>query len=144
MATTITRNFTLEELTASTTAKARKIRNIPDTQAVVNLCVLAAMVLQPLRDWWGKPVTISSGYRCRRLNQAVGGVSNSQHLVGQAADIDIAGDTHAGRMLFLHIRDCMDYDQLIWEHDRNGTYWVHVSYNAAGNRRQVIDNLTKI
>ena len=92
MATRISKNFTLEEFTASATAKAKGIRNNPGKTDIVNLCGLVHNVLQPLRKWWGKEVKIGSGYRSLALNQAVGGVKNSQHMRGEAADLCIDGD----------------------------------------------------
>lgn len=138
----LTQHFTLEELTASATATAKGIKNVPDTQAIVNLTALCVCVLEPLRKWWGKEVKIGSGYRSQKLNAAVGGVRNSQHLTGQAADLCIDGDKTKGLKWFEYIRRNLPFDQLIWEHNAKGSYWVHVSYNAQGNnRRQVIDNL---
>jgi hypothetical protein len=139
----ISKNFTLEELCASATAKAQGINNMPDTGQTVNLCALVHNVLQPLRDAMG-PITIASGFRSYRLNQAVGGVEGSQHMKGEAADIFIKGDKEYGRKLFKWIMDNCDFDQLIWEHNSKGTYWVHVSYKVDGkNRRHVISNLLK-
>lgn len=144
MATKISKNFTLEELTASATAKAKGIKNVPNTQEVCNLCSLVSHVLQPLRTWWGKEVKIGSGFRNAALNKAVGGVSNSQHMKGEAADLCIDGDIAKGKKWFDYIRHNLVYDQLIWEHNAKGSYWVHVSYRADGvNRNQVIDNLLK-
>lgn len=144
MAIRISKNFTLEEFTASTTAKAKGITNVPSTQQMANLCALVHHVLQPLRDAMGHEVKIGSGYRCPRLNQAVGGVSNSQHLKGEAADLCIDGDKTKGRKWFTWVQTHCDFDQLIWEHNANGTYWVHVSYRSDGkNRKQVIGDLLK-
>lgn len=144
MATRISKNFTLEELTASATAKSKGIRNVPDTQQVCNLCALVTNVLQPLRTWWGKEVKIGSGFRSAALNKAVGGVSNSQHMKGEAVDLCIDGDLTKGKRWFNYINQSLPFDQLIWEHNAKGTYWVHVSYRADGqNRKQVIDNLLK-
>lgn len=144
MAIKISKNFTLEEFTASTTAKAKGITNVPSTQQMANLCALVHHVLQPLRDAMGHEVKIGSGYRCPRLNQAVGGVSNSQHLKGEAADLCIDGDKTKGRKWFTWVQTHCDFDQLIWEHNANGTYWVHVSYRSDGkNRKQVIGDLLK-
>ena len=144
MAIRISKNFTLEEFTASTTAKAKGITNVPSTQQMANLCALVHHVLQPLRDAMGHEVKIGSGYRCPRLNQAVGGVSNSQHLKGEAADLCIDGDKTKGRKWFTWIQTHCDFDQLIWEHNAKGTYWVHVSYRSDGkNRKQVIGDLLK-
>ena len=142
--THISKNFTLEELTASQTAKARGINNQPCTAEIVNLVYLAAYVLQPLRDAMGEPIKIGSGYRSPALNRAVGGVANSQHIKGQAADLCIDGDLKKGMRWFEWIKQHCKFDQLIWEHNDKGSYWVHVSYCADGqNRQQVIGNLLK-
>lgn len=140
----LSKNFTLAELCASDTAKAKGIRNEPGTQEIVNLTALCTKVLQPLRDWWGREVKIGSGYRCQKLNAAVGGVKNSQHMSGQAADLCIDGDKDKGMRWFSYIRNHLEFDQLIWEHNAKGNYWVHVSYRADGkNRKQVINDLLK-
>lgn len=144
MATRISKNFTLDELLASATAKQQHIINAPGIVEVCNLCALVHHVLQPLRDAMNGPIKIGSGYRCTRLNQAVGGVPGSQHTKGEAADLCIDGDKVKGKRWFDWIKTHCDFDQLIWEHNAKGTYWVHVSYRADGqNRKQVIDNLKK-
>ena len=141
----ISKNFTLEELTASATAKAKGISNNPGQTDIVNLCGLVHNVLQPLRNWWGKEVKIGSGYRSLALNRAVGGVSNSQHMKGEAADLCIDGDIQKGKSWFQYIKQHCEFDQLIWEKNpKTGAYWVHVSYRCDGlNRKQVINNLIK-
>ena len=141
----ISKNFTLEEMTASATAKARGISNNPGQTDLVNLCGLVHNVLQPLRNWWGKEVKIGSGYRSLALNRAVGGVSNSQHMKGEAADLCIDGDIQKGKSWFQFIKQHCEFDQLIWEKNpKTGAYWVHVSYRCDGkNRKQVINNLIK-
>ena len=142
--TRISKNFTLEELCASDTAKAKGIRNNPGQTDVVNLCALVHNVIQPLRTAMGEPIKIGSGYRCPALNKAVGGVSNSQHMRGEAVDLCIDGDIEKGRKWFDWIKTHCDFDQLILEHNAKGSYWVHVSYRADGkNRKQVIENLLK-
>ena len=144
MATYISKNFTLEELTASATAKANGIRNNPGQTDIINLCALVHNVLQPLREAMHEPIKIGSGFRSLALNKAVGGVSNSQHMRGEAADLCIEGDLKQGREWFNWIKNHCDFDQLIWEHNAKGSYWVHVSYRADGkNRKQVINNLLK-
>ena len=144
MVTYISKNFTLEELCASETANAKDIRNNPGQTDIINLCALVHNVLQPLRNWWGRPIKIGSGFRSLALNNAVGGVSNSQHMRGEAADLCIEGDLKQGREWFNWIKNHCDFDQLIWEHNAKGSYWVHVSYRADGkNRKQVINNLLK-
>lgn len=129
---------------ASTTAKAKRIDNTPLTQHVVNLTLLTTHILQPLREAMGEAIKIGSGYRSPRLNAAVGGVSNSQHMMGQAVDICIDGNLAWGKRIFAWIRDHCEFDQLIWEHNSKGSYWVHVSYRGDGtNRNQVINDLLK-
>ena len=144
MATRISKNFTLDELLASKTAKQKGIINAPGVDEVCALCALVHNVLQPLRDAMQEPIKIGSGYRCAKLNKAVGGVGNSQHTKGEAADLCIDGDTAKGRRWFEWIRDHCQFDQLIWEHNAAGSYWVHVSFRADGqNRKQVINELMK-
>lgn len=129
------KHFTIDELCRSDTARSRGIDNTPTEEVRKNLTALVGNVLDPLREWYGKPIYVNSGYRCPALNKAVGGVANSQHLTGQAADIDV-NDRAENRKLMKHIEDSLDFDQLIWE---NGGAWVHVSYRADGrNRRQVL------
>ena len=139
-------HFTIEELYASDTAKRLGINNKPDIQQVINLVYLAAYVLEPLREVMDEPIKIGSGFRCQKLNKAVGGVYNSQHLKGQAVDLCIDGDIAKGKKWFNYIRDHLPFDQLIWEHNSKGSYWVHVSFihpDFGKNRHQVIDNLLK-
>ena len=144
METRISKNFTLDELLYSDTAKQKGIINAPGVDEVCNLCALVHQVLQPLRDAMGEPIKIGSGYRCTKLNKFVGGVCNSQHTRGQAADLCIDGDLKKGKRWFAWIKAHCEFDQLIWEHNAKGSYWVHVSYRSDGiNRRQVIDDLLK-
>lgn len=146
MNTPITMHFTIEELYASATAKAKGINNKPNVQQTINLVYLTAYVLEPLRVAMNEPIKIGSGFRCQALNKAVGGVYNSQHLKGQAADLCIDGDLKKGKKWFDYIRKNLPFDQLIWEHNSKGSYWVHVSYvypDFGRNRRKVIENLLK-
>ena len=145
MNTPVTMHFTIEEMYASATAKAKGIDNKPNMQQMINLVYLCAYVLEPLRVAMGEPIKIGSGFRCQALNKAVGGVYNSQHLKGQAADLCIDGDLQKGKRWFEWIKSHCDFDQLIWEHNSKGNYWVHVSYRADGkNRHHVINNLLKV
>ena len=129
------KNFTLEELINSDTANMKKIKNIPDFDQVRNWDYLVEKVLQPLRDWYGKTIAVKSGYRSAELNNAVGGAKNSQHMVGEAADISI-GTIELNKVLFNYIKDNMEFDQVILE---NGGIWVHVSIKRSGkNRKEVL------
>ena len=139
-------HFTIEELYASATAKRLGIDNKPNVQQVINLVYLAAYVLEPLRVAMNEPIKIGSGFRCQKLNKAVGGVYNSQHMKGQAADLCIDGDLEKGKRWFNYIKDHLPFDQLIMEHNSKGTYWVHVSFvfkDFGKNRHQVINDLLK-
>ena len=128
--------FTLNELTASSTAKRKGIDNTPDATVRANLTALVANILDPLREAYGKPIVVSSGYRSPKLNKAVGGAAKSQHVTGQAADIHTLSDTPAdNKKLFDLIQSLkLPFDQLINEYGFN---WVHVSFSPR-NRRQVL------
>ena len=109
--------------------------NLGRQEHVTALTALVDNVLDPLRTWWGKPITVNSGYRCLELNAAVKGSKTSQHMKGEAADID-TGDRQQNKLLFEYIRKNLPYDQLI---DESNFAWVHVSYRADGdNRMQVL------
>ena len=130
----LTKNFSLEEMYRSDTARRCGIDNKPQTEEVVeNLRALCTEVLQPLRDHLGKPVVVSSGYRCKDLNKKVGGVENSQHLKGEAADIKVR-DREELIDVMRYIMDETDFDQLIREKS-GSTEWVHVSHKRNGNNR---------
>ena len=147
MNTSVTMHFTIEEMYASATAKAKGINNKPNVQQMINLVYLCAYVLEPLRVAMNEPIKIGSGFRSRELNAAVGGVYNSQHCKGQAADLCIDGDLKKGRKWFEYIKNHLPFDQLIWEKNpKTGNYWVHVSFvfpDFGKNRHQVIDGLEK-
>lgn len=126
------KHFTIKELTRSTTAQLRGIDNTPSQQVINNLTALVDNILDPLREAWGKPIHVNSGYRCQALNKAVGGVPASQHLKGEAADIT-AGSKQANRQLYSLLRSLeLPVDQAINEHDFS---WIHVSYSPRHRRR---------
>lgn len=130
------KHFTIHELTKSATADRRKIDNTPNAAVIANLTALVDKILDPLREAWGAPIIVTSGYRCPRLNAAVGGVKTSQHKLGQAADIRTVSDKPADnkRLFDLIVKLGLPYDQLI---DEYGYNWVHVSYSSR-NRRQIL------
>lgn len=137
----LSKNFILNEFIKSNTATSMKINNTPTQDIVNKLQLLCEKVIQPIRDALGKPIVINSGYRCPKLNKAVGGASTSAHLTGEAADIEIMGMNNY--QLACWIRDHMKFDQLILEYatnlDKNpNNGWVHVSYKANGNRQQCL------
>ena len=132
-------NFTLSELTKSQTAVRKNIKNEPSTAHVENLIHLAETVLQPVRDHFGKPVVISSGYRSPELCEAIGSSSKSQHARGEAADFEIMGVDNM--QLAMWINKNTDFDQLILEFYEPGdpnSGWVHWSAVREGSRSQVL------
>ena len=131
----LSKNFTLEEMTYSDTAKRYGYHNYPNTEAIKNLGCLTQNFLQPLRDKINKRILILSGYRSELVNQKVGGAKTSQHKYGQAVDIQIAGMSPL--QLFMYIKESgLDYDQLILERTKNAE-WVHVSFTKH-NRHQAL------
>ena len=118
-------NFRLGEFTRSDTAKRLGIENeCSSVEQVLNLAYLCHMVLQPLRDKFG-PIRITSGYRCPELNRAVGGVKNSQHMRGEAADIHLPS-VEKGLEYLAFLKTLPAVDELIWERKGN-VCWIHVS-----------------
>lgn len=127
----LSKNFTLEELTASLTADNRGIDNTPNYTQFNEIKNLCEQVLQPIRDKYGRPIIVTSGYRCSKLNKVVGGSKTSQHLLGQAADIKCTRTTKA--YLFNLIKQMiangeLKVGQLIWEYGtEEEPNWIHVS-----------------
>ena len=125
----------MEEMVASGTARRLGIRNVPSAVAVRNMKALCEDVLEPLRRQMGR-VIVTSGYRSEALNRAVGGVKNSQHRRGEAADIHCSSLEQAEQW-FNFVRDHLDYDQLLLERRlNNGCCWLHISYIRQPGRRQ--------
>lgn len=130
--------FTIKELCDSDTAKRRGIKNIPTPEIERNLAALVDNVLDPLREAWGRPIIVNSGYRCDALNKAVGGVATSQHRLGQAADLDVGTRTANMKLFNLIIKLKLPFDQLLFERGdwAVGPDWVHVSFSPR-NRREI-------
>lgn len=127
--------FSIDELSKSSTAIARKLDNTPSKEVITNLEALVDNVLDPLREIYGKPIIVTSGYRSPEVNRSVNGATSSQHVKGEAADITV-GTKEGNKWLFNIIKDKLPFDQLINEHDYS---WVHVSYkNNNQNRKQVL------
>lgn len=132
--------FTLRELCESTTANKKDITNVPEgLNEILNLCLLIDHVLDPAREWLGEPIYVNSGYRCGRLNKAVGGVDNSQHEEGRAADITTK-DSATNYKLLRYLLGVADIDQLIVYQDSNrDIVFFHVSYiSSIENRHEII------
>jgi hypothetical protein len=135
----VSKHFALAEFTRSESAKRHGVSNEPTPEHLENLKVLCEKVLEPIRVKFG-PINISSGYRSKALNHYIGGALNSQHCEAKAADIDMDGmGSVSNTEIFNYIKDSLDFDQMIWEFgDNNKPDWVHVSYNGAKNRKQIL------
>ena len=131
--------FSLDELCASATAQREGIDNRPPKCAYYLLHVLVDQLLDPIREAWGEPIVVSSGYRCKELNALVGGAQHSHHLLGCAADL-IAGSKADHQRLFQLIQQMQQegrikFTQLIAEDNYR---WLHISYVPSDLRCQVI------
>lgn len=135
--------FSIEELTYSATAERYGIDNTPDDGIVVNLCNLIGKILDPLREEYGRPIVVTSGYRCEKLNKKIGGSKKSAHIYGRAADIrssnyDRELNKKIGDILCAH-KDVWPIDQVIFEKcDHRGLpSWIHVAFSRSP-RREII------
>lgn len=128
--------FTIREMKKSDRATKAGIENEPSIQEVKNLTALIEKVLDPLREAYGKPIIVTSGYRCEKLNKLVGGSASSQHKKGEAADIRSVQDTpEENKKLFdLIVKLGLPFDQLINEYNYD---WVHVSFGARHRRQKL-------
>ena len=145
----LTKNFSLIELTKSQTAERKGIDNTPSPEHQDNLKSLCTHVLQPIRDHFSRVVSVSSGYRSPELCTAIGSKITSQHARGEAADFEIFGVSN--KELADYINEELEYDQLIleyWKESDPNSGWVHCSYSKNDNRKQYlkafrIDGATK-
>ena len=127
--------FSFQEFERSETAYQHGIDNTIPEKLKKNIAVLVDRVLDPLREAWGKPLTVTSGYRCQELNRIVGGARASHHLRGMAADIS-TGNRVENRRLFQLVLDLkLPFTQLI---DEKNFAWVHISLDPADVKRQVL------
>jgi len=138
----ISDHITYAEATKSQTATRKNIKNIPNEEELANMKLLAEKCFEPLRNWLGKPIAITSFFRSARLNKAIGGSATSQHCKGQAMDIDadiFGGITNIE--IFNWLRERVNFDQLIaegWNEKTQDYKWVHVSYDPVRNRKQCL------
>ena len=132
--------FTIHELTRSDEATKRGIDNTPPPDIKIKLVQLVDKCLDPIREAWGKPINVNSGFRCPALNVAVKGKPNSQHKTGEAADIT-AGSVAENKKLFVLITELVKKGELSVDQciDESGYRWIHVSYrNVKENRNQFL------
>ena len=128
----LSEHLELSEVIRSESAKRNGISNMPTIEHIENFKILATKVFEPIREHFGVPIRISSGYRSAELNKCIGGSATSQHSTGEAIDIDQDGTTITNKQVFEYIKDNLAYDQLINEFNYA---WVHVSYKANGKQR---------
>ena len=144
----LSKYFTLAELTPSSTAKRLGIKNEPTPAHLECLKGLATNILDKVREHFDKPIWISSGYRCKALNDATPGSSaTSQHCSGEAADLDQdgRGTGVSNKMVFDYIKDHLNFDQLIWEFGSDvNPDWVHVSWESTGKQRKQVLRCTRV
>lgn len=135
----LSRNFTLLEMVRSVTAKRMKFDNTPSVEVLNNLGHLCREILQPIRDAWGEPIIVSSGYRCYALNRFVGGARNSDHMYGCAADIKTVGDLPSrNKELYQMIRRMYKHGKLRKLKqviDEYGYDWLHVAYQDGRSKK---------
>ena len=128
----LSEHLELSEVIRSESAKRNGISNMPTAEHIENFKILAAKVFEPIREHFGVPIRISSGYRSAELNKCVNGSATSQHCSGEAIDIDQDGTTITNKQVFDYVKDNLAFDQLI---DEFNYAWVHVSYKANGKQR---------
>jgi hypothetical protein len=132
----------LAEVTKSDTAKRKGISNEPTPEHLENLKTICTEVFDKVREHFGVPIYISSGYRSEALNKAIGGSKNSDHNLGRALDLDQDGRGNGvtNMEVFEFIKDNLEFDQLIGEFQRaDGNFeWVHVGYRKGANRKQIL------
>ena len=141
----LSKNLTLKEVTKSDTAIRKGVSNEPNAEQLENLKVLANEVFQKIRDHFGVPIKVTSGFRSEALNKLIKGSKTSDHMKGCAIDIDMDGTPDiTNAQVFNFIKDNLTFRQLIWEFgDNNNPDWVHVAYVKGDNKKQVLRAVKK-
>jgi hypothetical protein len=143
----LSKNFTLGEFIASDTAKKKGIDNTPTLADIYHMEELCVNLLQPIRDAWGKPIKVTSGFRCYLLNKLLGGSPTSVHPRGWAVDIKPMSGSYKEFeefvINFLMEHPEIKYDQVIRETSGNSK-WLHLGYkNNAGRQRKMLFDISK-
>ena len=133
----ISKHISYNEAIRSDTATRKGIVNIPDEYELSNMVITAEKIFEPLREWVGGPIKVTSFFRCEELNKAIGGAKRSQHREGRAMDLDDTFGHKTNAEMYHYIKENINFDQLIWEFgtDENPD-WIHVSYVSDDQNRQ--------
>ena len=132
----ISEHISYKEGVYSITATRLGVDNTPNDEQLANMELVAEKVFEPLREWVGGPIKINSFFRGSELNKAIGGARKSQHMKGQAMDIDDNYGHATNAEMYHWIKDNLDFDQLIWEFgDDDNPNWLHVSYVSEEKNR---------
>lgn len=143
----LSEHLDLSEVVRSETAKRKGISNMPTDEHIRNFKLLAERIFEPIRNHFRVPIHISSGYRSKALNDAIGGSLTSQHCSGEAIDIDMDGSSNgvSNVDVFNFIKSNLEFDQLIWEFGTDkAPDWVHVSYESSGKQRKQVLKAVKV
>ena len=132
----ISKHISLKEGVFSQTATRRDLDNTPNEEQLENMKLIGEKVFEPLREWVGGPIKINSFFRGLPLNTAIGGAKSSQHMKGQAMDIDDTFGHATNAEMYNWVKENLDFDQMIWEFgtDKNPN-WVHISYVSPEKNR---------
>jgi hypothetical protein len=130
----ISKYISYNEAVRSQTATRHKIDNTPNEEQLSNMKIVARLCFDTIREFYGKPLRVSSFFRCKALNTKIKGSRTSQHMEGKAIDID-TGDRNENRRIFMWASQNLEFDQLIDEYDFS---WVHISFNQGKNRKQIL------
>jgi len=135
----ISEHISSKEATYSATALRLGLENTPNAEQLKCMHDLALVVFEPLREWVGGPIKINSFFRGEAVNSAIGGSKYSQHMKGQAIDIDDTFGYKTNAEMYNYIKENLDFDQLIWEFgDDKNPDWIHVSYACDASNRNII------
>ena len=125
----ISKHISYKEATHSNTALRRNLDNTPNDEQLKCMEEVAENLFEPLREWVGGPIKVNSFFRGKPVNTAIGGSRTSQHMKGQAIDIDDTFGYKTNAEMYRYIKDNLDFDQMIWEFgDDENPNWVHISW----------------
>ena len=135
----ISKHISYNEAIRSDTALRLQIENKPNEYELSNMVITAEKIFEPLRKWVGGPIKVTSFFRCKELNKAIGGAKRSQHMEGRAMDLDDTFGHKTNAEMYKFIKENLNFDQLIWEFgtDENPN-WIHVSYVSDDQNRQKV------